>query len=256
MNMGWWQDKEQLGKEIIELLYQNGMIKTWYRDRPEGWILKSKIWSPFYIDLRPITSFPCSAQILKIVGTAMGRMIKEEAPSVNKIVGVAAAGVPISTAITMQEGIPSCYTRKFEDVNTIQELEIKIKKYGQHELVEGELNEGDNLALVDDLVTKFDTKLIALEQVKYAAAARKINVTCNDVVVLFDREQGAQKTADEMRIKMHSLIQFKSKGIELLKNSISKIECEVLTGYLSDDMKYQDKETQIELMNLALNRKQ
>jgi len=253
--MGWFEEKEQLGKEIIELLYQNGMIKTWYRDRPEGWILKSKLWSPFYIDLRPITSFPSSAQILRIVGTALGKMIKEEVPSVNKIVGIAAAGVPISTAITMQQGIPSCYTRKFEDVNTIQELEAKIKKYGQHELVEGELGEGDNLALVDDLVTKFDTKLVGLEQVKRTAAARKVTVTCNDVVVLFDREQGARKIAEEMGMNLHSLIQFKSKGMELLRNSISKVEYDVLTSYLANDMKYQDKETQIELKNLALSRK-
>ena len=51
--MGWSEEKDQHGKEIIGMLYDQGMIRTWYRDKPEGWTLVSGIWSPFYIQLRP-----------------------------------------------------------------------------------------------------------------------------------------------------------------------------------------------------------
>ena len=89
--MVWFEEKQQLGKEITKSLYENRMILTWYRDRPEGWKLLSGIWSPYYVNLRPMSSFP---RLLKTVGSTMGRMIKEEAPEVNNIVGIASTGIP------------------------------------------------------------------------------------------------------------------------------------------------------------------
>lgn len=249
--MNWLEEKEQLGKEIIGMLYDRGMIKTWYRDKQDGWTLVSGIWSPFYIQLRPIGSYPNSQDILGKVGTVMGRIIKEEASDVNKIVGVAAAGVPIATAITLQEGIPMCYTRKLEGVKTVEQFETRIKEYGEHALLEGELNEGDTIAIVDDLVTRFDSKLLALEQVKYEAKKRDLSVTCKDVAVLFDREQGADKRARDLGMDLHSVIQFKTKGIDWLKDKMSEEECRVIVDYLSNDKKYQDKEIQKQLIESA-----
>ena len=250
--MEWSVEKELMGKEITETLYENGMIKTWYKDKPSGWTLVSGIWSPFYVNLRPISSFPNSQEILKKVGTAMGTMIKEECPEVNKIVGIANAGVPISTAITLQSGIPSCYTRKLEGVRTIERLKREIKEYGQHSLVEGDLNEGDVIGLVDDLVTKFDSKLIAEKQVEYEAEERNVSVTCKHVGVLLDREQGAAEKAKELGMSLHSIIPFKTKGLPWLKDRMSETEYTVVTEYLENDVKYQDEKLQKELMQMAL----
>jgi len=246
--MDWPEEKEQAGKEIIETLYGNGMIKTWYRDKPEGWTLVSGIWSPFYIQLRPIGSFSNSTYLLGSVGKVMGRMIINECPDVNKIVGVAAAGVPIATAITLKERIPMCYTRKLEGVKTVEQFEARIKEYGEHALVEGELNEEDTLAIVDDLVTKFDSKLIAKKQVEYEAQKRNVSVICKDVAVLFDREQGAEQRARDLGMNLHSVIPFKSKGIDWLRGKMSEEECRVIADYLSNDKKYQDKEVQKQLI--------
>ena len=41
---------------LLEELYKIRSIKTWYRDKREGWILHSGLWSPIYISLREITS--------------------------------------------------------------------------------------------------------------------------------------------------------------------------------------------------------
>jgi orotate phosphoribosyltransferase len=250
--MVWFEEKQQLGKEIIRSLYQNGMIMTWYKDKPDGWRLRSGAWSPYYVTLRPISSLPISPQLLKTVGTAMGRMIKEEAPKVNKIVGIAAAGVPLATAITMQEGIPSCYTRKLEGVETIEEFEERVKGHGQHEQIEGELNDGDVLALVDDLVTKFGSMAIANEQVNYNAGGRHINVICKDAAVLLDREQGAEKAAKELGFNLHSVIRFKTDGFDWLKGFMSQTEIDVIQDYLGNDAKYQDTKLREELMRIAI----
>jgi len=246
--MTWKDEKEELGKEITCLLYKKGLIKTWYRDNPGGWKLVSGLWSPFYIQLRPLASYP---ELLRKVGYALGKIIKEECKDVNKVAGVAMTGIPIASAISILAGMPSLWTRKIE-VRSSDELEKYIQSYGEHTLVEGEFETGDRIAVIDDLATKFGSKLVAIEQIGYEAKKRGLTVECDDVVVLLDREQGAAEVAAQHGISFYSLIPFKSNGIEWLKNSLSKIEYEVIGGYLQDETKYQDAEVQKELYELVL----
>ncbi|HJH27638.1 MAG TPA: hypothetical protein C5S37_12950 [Methanophagales archaeon] len=248
--MTWKDEKEELGKEITCLLYEKGLIKTWYRDNPVGWKLVSGLWSPFYIQLRPLASYP---ELLEKVGYALGKIIKEECKDVNKVVGVAMTGIPIASAIAILAGIPSLWTRKIE-VRSSDEFEKYIQSYGEHTWVEGEFETGDRIAVIDDLATKFDSKLVAIEQISHEAKKRDLKVECKEVVVLLDREQGAAEVATQHGISFHSLIPFKSKGIEWLKNSLSEIEYEIITEYLRDEKKYQDAEVQKELYEIVLKR--
>ncbi len=254
-------NKERLGKEIIRLLYDEGMIETWYRDKPDGWILKSKIWSPFYINLRPLGSKENSREIMGQIGSAMGRMIKEERPSISKIVGLYIAGIPLASAITLTVGIPSCYARHLPGVKTeeeffqkIDDLKRELEEHGQHRLVEGDFSNGDQIAIIDDLVTKFDTKLIACAQIYEAAKDKNVSVRCDDVFVLIDREQGAEKVALSRGMRLWSLIPFRSKGIQWLKDKMEPIEYEILTDYLKDEKKYQDPAIKERLRNAALKK--
>ena len=248
--MPWKDEKEELGKEITCLLYEKGLIKTWYRDNPRGWMLVSGLWSPFYIQLRPLASYP---ELLEKVGYALGRIIKEECKEVNKVVGVAMTGIPIASAIAILAGIPSLWTRKI-GVRSSDEFEKYILSYGEHTLVEGEFETGDRIVVIDDLATKFDSKLVAIEQIRYEAEKRGSKVECKEVVVLLDREQGAAEVAAQHGISFYSLIPFKSKGLEWLKNSLSEIEYEVISGYLRDEKKYQNAEVQKELYEVVLKR--
>lgn len=252
-------NKEKLGRKITQLLYDEGMIETWYRDKPEGWTLVSGIWSPFYINLRAIVSKKDSTGILREIGTAMGEMIREEIPEINKLVGVYIAGIPLATAITITSGIPSCFARHLPGISTPEEFDKKIgrlkeglKKYGQHLLVEGDFCDGDRIAIVDDLVTKFGTKLVTHKQVSEASSDRGVNISCRDVVVLIDREQGAAKVAKKHGMRLWALIPFKSKGIGWLKDRMDELEFKIVTDYLKDERKYQDSKTQMELLSMAL----
>ncbi|MEE8632654.1 MAG: hypothetical protein V3T10_05050, partial [Candidatus Bathyarchaeia archaeon] len=85
---------DSLKKEIMVDIYKNRMLLTSERDRPEGWRLVSGLWSPFYIQLRNLSSFP---ETMRKVGEAMTIMIKESAPTVDKLVGIAFSGIPIAT---------------------------------------------------------------------------------------------------------------------------------------------------------------
>ena len=235
--MSWKLEKERLGKEIVCSLYEKRMIKTWYRDKPEGWVLISGIWSPFYIQLRLLSSYP---ELLKKIGYAMGKMIKEEAQGVNKVVGVAMAGLPIATAIALSHEISSAFTRKLEGIRSLEEFRASIGKYGEHTLVEGDFKNGDRIIIVDDLVTRFDSKLIVIEQVKSEVESRGLsNIILRDVAVLIDREQGACQRAKEYGISLYSLIPFETKGLPWLKEKMSSQEYQVIMEYLENPDKYQ-----------------
>ncbi len=89
-------------------------------------------------------------------------------PQVNRIVGVYLAGIPIACSVTIASGIPSCYGRNLEDIKTkaafnehLAKIKGKVNAHGHHSLVEGDFCEGDHIAIIDDLATKFDTKLVA-----------------------------------------------------------------------------------------------
>ncbi|MHA1727341.1 MAG: orotate phosphoribosyltransferase [Promethearchaeota archaeon] len=246
--MSWKKEKEEISREIIEMLYDVGIIRTWYCDKPEGWTLHSGLWSPVYINLRPLASFP---EILKKVGLALGRLLKEDCKSVTRVVGIATAGVPISAAITLETGYPSGYTRKIEGVKSAEEFRKKISEYGQHSMIEGVFEDGDDVILVDDLVTRLTSKLIAVEQFRVEMKRRNVKAKSDKLLVLLDREQGAEKMAQENGLKLFSLIPFKTKGIGWLKEKISGIEYKVLSDYLENTEKYQDKELQEELKKQA-----
>ena len=248
--MSWQQDKKRIGKEIVQALYKYGMIKTWYRDKPEGWKLVSGLWSPFYIQLRPLSSYP---KLLKQVGYAISSLIKEECSDVNRIIGIATTGIPIVTAVSVIGDISSGYTRKLEGVKSPEDFNRSVKTYGEHSMIEGILADGDTIGFVDDLVTKFNSKAVALRQLEFEVKERGLkDVSCSDIIVVLDREQGAEEIAKENGINLRSLIPFASKGLPWLKDVFAGEEYKVITDYLRNTEKYQNSRVQAELSEIAL----
>jgi orotate phosphoribosyltransferase len=247
-------EQEELGMKIVQGLYKEKMILTWYRDKPQGWTLVSGLYSPLYINLRLICSV--DTELYRLAGKAMALLLNNAgfvSDGKHRIVGIAMAGVPLANAATLASNIPSLYTRKLpEDVKTPEALDNYIKAHGQHSLVEGDLRPGDRLGIVDDLVARFDSKLLAKSQIEQEIRRRNLSdVTVNDVFVLLDREQGGAEVARKNGINLHSLIPFASKGLEWLKGSLSDIEYTTIKDYLSDPQKYQTKEMQEKLKGMA-----
>jgi len=216
----------------MEDIYEKRMLLTAVRDKSEGWTLHSGMWSPFYIQLRILSSFP---ETLDRIGKALGTLIKEKAPHINRLVGIAFAGIPIATAMSLSTGIPACHTRKIVGVRTEQELQDAISKYGQHALLEGEVNNGDAICLVDDLVTGMESKLVARGQVIAELEKRGISeYSVDDIAVVVDRQQGARQRANELKINLHSLIDLVDEGLQLIKDKMKTEEFTMVSDYLQN----------------------
>jgi len=248
--MKWIEEKEKLGKQILEELFQCNAIKTWYRDKKEGWTLHSGLWSPIYISLRELTSKKNAQKLLELIGNSLGKLIKNEIGQVDKVIGIAMTGIYIATSITAFSGIPSLYTRKLENVKNLEDFEKFISQYGDHKLIEGDIENNDKIVIIDDLVTRFTSKFLALEQLKYVAKKRNIKINCKDFVVLLDREQGAKEKAKELGYNLYSLIPFKSK-LHWLENKFDPQEYSVIKDYFEDYSKFQDHDKIKEIISLA-----
>lgn len=247
--MAWAEDKLEAARTIVTLLYERRMIRTFFRDKPEGWTLISGLYSPLYIQLRPLVSYP---RVFEKVCRAMVRLIAEEAPEITRIIGIAMAGVPIAAGMALLGGLPAGFTRKLEGIRSVEALRAAIASYGEHQLVEGELDSGERIALVDDLVTRFDSKLIALEQVRHEVGKRALSaVDCRTVAVVLDREQGGAASAREAGVKLLSLLPFKTVGLPLLKETMHPTEWDAISQYLEDSAQFQAAEVRAELVKLA-----
>ncbi|MEK6909528.1 MAG: hypothetical protein AABW61_00450, partial [Candidatus Aenigmatarchaeota archaeon] len=88
-----------------------------------------------------------------------------------------------------------------------------LKGHGIQTYVEGFLRDGDRIVLLDDLITTARSKKDALDKVEKQAQQDGINVTSENVAVLFDRMQGGIEELAKHRspispngVRVHSLI--------------------------------------------------
>lgn len=155
--------------QVAEELHKNQLIKF------GTFTLKSGIESPFYIDLREVQSHPSTYRA--VVG-AYAEMMQGTEPSVF-LAGVPEAGTPIASMVGYELGRPLVQPRKV------------VKDHGTKSSVEGAFEEGDKVVLIDDLITKGDSKLEAIAQVEAAG------LQIEKFLVLVDREQGGIETIRE-----------------------------------------------------------
>ncbi|MBI2675942.1 MAG: orotate phosphoribosyltransferase [Candidatus Aenigmarchaeota archaeon] len=168
-------------KEIAIGLHRIGAVKF------GEFTLKSGMKSPYYITLRLLISHP---ELLLKVGKMLGEFIESKVANVDRLIGVAYAGIPLATAVSIATGMPSCYTRR------------EVKEYGISNLIEGELKDGENIVIVDDLITDGQSKIEAMERIRNAGV--KVNI--KGVAVLLDREQGGKDVLAGHGVQLFSVM--------------------------------------------------
>lgn len=248
--VSWDARKRELADELVRRLYEAGLIRTWLRDRPAGWELMSGAWSPFYVTFRDA---PADPELFRFLVDAGAELVRNELPEATQLVGLAAAGVPFAAGIAYKLGLPMGYTRKLPNVRDLAALERELGAYGGHALVEGGFRPGDRVALIDDLVTGFDSKEVALRQLGIELERRGIeDVEAAAVVVFLERGTGARERAAAAGIRLVSLAVLDDAHIAALRGTASARELEVIGAYLRDPAPFQDPATRQQLAEEAL----
>lgn len=141
-------------------------IKAVHFNAKEPFTLASGLSSPTYIDCRKLISYP---QIRSTVMDFMTCKILRNAGfnAFDNIAGGETAGIPFAALIAERLALPMTYVRK------------KPKGYGKGAQIEGKLDKGQRVLLVEDLTTDGGSKI------KFVEAIRKAEGLCNDTAVIF-----------------------------------------------------------------------
>lgn len=107
--------------------------------------------SPIYCDNRQTLSFP---QVRSIIKIELARLIIEKYPDAEAIAGVATGAIAMGALVAEELGLPFLYIRSAK------------KDHGMENLVEGYIESGKKVVIVEDLVSTGGSSLKAVEAIK------------------------------------------------------------------------------------------
>ncbi len=143
---------KKLATEVAADLLSVGAIKL-SPEEPFTWASGWK--SPIYCDNRLSLSFPAVRSKIK---TALSLAISNSFGGVNAIAGVAIAGIPQGALVADSLDLPFIYIRS------------SPKGHGLQNMIEGKLEKGQKVVLVEDLVSTGSTSLAAAGVLREAGA--------------------------------------------------------------------------------------
>ena len=162
---------------LIDLLKENEVFL-------EGdFTLSSGKKSNYYINMKKAITEP---EILSTISKLITDQIKND--DIDKVAGPALGAVPIATAVSLESKLPLLMIRK------------EKKGYGTSKLIEGELLEGDDVIVVEDVSTTGGSLLKAIKAIQENGG----NVKRAFVVV--DRQEGANEEFEKEGITLEPLI--------------------------------------------------
>ena len=138
--------------KVAEFLLQIKAIKL-QPEQPFTWASGWK--SPIYCDNRKTLSYP---QIRTFIRQQYVNVINEKFGKPDAIAGVATGAIGIGILVAESLGLPFVYVRP------------EPKKHGRLNQVEGYLQKGQNVIVVEDLISTGNSSLLAVEALKEAGA--------------------------------------------------------------------------------------
>ncbi|MFX0169742.1 MAG: orotate phosphoribosyltransferase [Candidatus Hodarchaeota archaeon] len=169
--------------------------------------------SPYYIDLRVIPSYPEAFN--NLIDLFVRWLTMQSQVTFDRIAGVPTAGISLATALSTRLQVPTLYVRS------------KPKEHGRQQRVEGVLESGDRVLVVDDLITDGGSKLEAVQALREAKAKVK------DVLVVVDREEGGAMQLAKEKLQLHALVTVSQIVIALQKeNRIASAKAKEILTYI------------------------
>ena len=160
--------------------------------------------SPFYCDNRKTLSFPDLRTFVKVELT---RTILENFPEAEAVAGVATGAIAQGALVADALGLPFAYVRS------------KAKDHGMANLIEGELQPGTKVVVVEDLISTGGSSLKAVEALR--AAGYEVVGMVASYTYGFPVAEQAFADAD---VKLITLTNYEAVVAEALR-----------TGYIAED---------------------
>jgi len=152
---------ENTAGPVASKLLEIGAIRL-SQQKPFTW---SSGWkSPIYCDNRLSLSYPALRTYIK---KSLAAAVREHFPTMEVIAGVATAGIPQGALVAEELGVSFAYVRP------------KPKDHGMENLIEGRIEKGQSVVLVEDLISTGGSSL------KAVAALREAGATVAGMVAIF-----------------------------------------------------------------------
>ena len=136
--------------------------------------------SDYYVDKYLFETDP---HCLELIAEAFAEEIDEP-----KLAGVALGAVPLVAVTSVETDRPYVIARK------------KAKEYGTAKRIEGRLEEGEEVVVLEDIATTGNSAIDAVE------ALREAGAVVNRVLVVVDREEGATERLADHDLELDSLV--------------------------------------------------
>jgi len=136
--------------------------------------------SDYYVDKYLFETDP---DCLRLIAEAFADRVGDA-----KLAGVALGAVPLVAVTSVETGSPYVIARK------------QAKEYGTGNRIEGRLDEGDRVVVLEDIATTGKSALDAVEALRDAGAV------VDRVLVVVDRQEGARERLADHGIELEALV--------------------------------------------------
>lgn len=141
--------------------------------------------SSYYIDIKRASTDP---KVLKLIAELMAENLAQSGLKIDRIAGVVLGSVPLAAALSLETEIPYIMIRK------------EKKDHGTGKLIEGILNEGEKVLVVEDVITSAGSSITAIGTLRAAGAV------VENVFSVIDREAGGADNLAEINVKLTPLV--------------------------------------------------
>lgn len=146
-------------KEIAQIMLSVGAVEL---NASELFTWASGIKSPIYCDTRLTISYP---EARKQIAKGLAEKIKEHFPETEVVAGTATAGIPHAAWVSDVLQLPMVYVRS------------KPKEHGRGNQIEGKLEPGQKVIVVEDIISTGGSSLTAVKALR-DAGCKVVGVVC------------------------------------------------------------------------------
>jgi len=210
---------KSIAKKTAEVLLQINAIKLNPKD-PFTWASGWK--SPIYCDNRMVLSFPIVRNYIK---EELAKNIEIEFGKPDVIAGVATGAIGIGALVAEYLGLPFVYVRP------------EAKKHGRQNQIEGFVEKGQNVVVVEDLISTGKSSLIAVDALKSA----EVNVKGMVAIFTYGFEVSKENFKTN-NVSLFTLSNYESLLEQALDtNFINQTEATILSNWNSNPSEWTGK---------------